>query len=127
VILRGSAAGPNYGADAVARVVQSLRAAGLAERVMIDCSHGNSGKDPNRQPAVAREIAAQLAGGSSSIGGVMIESHLVGGRQDARQPKVYGQSITDGCLAWDATVPVLDELAASVRARRAVARERAAG
>jgi len=118
VILRGAGSGTNYGAEAVAGVVQSLTKAGVQSRVMIDCSHGNSGRDPERQPLVARDIAAQLASGSTSIAGVMIESHLVGGRQDARQPKVYGQSITDACLAWDGTVPVLDELAAAVRARR---------
>jgi 3-deoxy-7-phosphoheptulonate synthase len=126
VILRGAGSGTNYGADAVARVVQSLRNAGVQSRVMIDCSHGNSGRDPERQPLVARDIGAQIAGGSTSIAGVMIESHLVGGRQDARQPKVYGQSITDACLGWDATVPVLDELAAAVRARRAGGGKRAA-
>jgi 3-deoxy-7-phosphoheptulonate synthase len=119
VILRGSAGGPNFGAEAVAKVVRALEAANLPGRVMIDCSHGNSGKDPARQPAVARDISGQIAGGSRAIGGVMIESHLVGGRQDGRQPMVYGQSITDGCLAWEATIPVLDELAAAVRARRA--------
>jgi 3-deoxy-7-phosphoheptulonate synthase len=95
---------------------------------MIDCSHGNSGKDPTRQPAVAHDIGAQVAAGSVAIGGVMIESHLVGGRQDERsRTKVYGQSITDGCLAWDTTIPVLDELAAAVRARRSATGARAAG
>jgi len=87
---------------------------------MIDCSHGNSGKDHTRQPAVARDLAAQLAEGSRHIFGVMIESHLVGGRQDVRpgQPLVHGQSITDACLGWDDTVPVLEDLAKGVRARR---------
>jgi 3-deoxy-7-phosphoheptulonate synthase len=128
VILRGASSGPNHGAEAVARVVDSLEKAGLPGRVMIDCSHGNSGKDPTRQPAVARDIAGQIAAGSAAIGGVMIESHLVGGRQDEKsQPKVYGQSITDACLAWDATIPVLDELAAAVRARRSAIGKRAAG
>ena len=128
VILRGAGSGPNHGAEAVARVIQSLEKSGLPGRVMIDCSHGNSGKDPTRQPAVAREIGAQVATGSAAIGGVMIESHLVGGRQDEKsQAKVYGQSITDACLAWDATIPVLDELAAAVRARRSATGQRAAG
>jgi 3-deoxy-7-phosphoheptulonate synthase len=120
IILRGAAGGPNFTADAVASAVASLRKAGLRPRVMIDCSHGNSRKDPGRQPEVADDIAAQIAAGSDAIAGVMIESHLVGGRQDpvAGQPLTYGQSITDACLAWDGTVPVLDRLAAAVRSRR---------
>jgi 3-deoxy-7-phosphoheptulonate synthase len=89
---------------------------------MVDCSHGNSRKDPAKQPDVARDIATQLRGsGASPVFGVMIESHLVGGRQDCvpGQPLVYGQSITDACLAWSATLPVLRELADAVRSRRA--------
>jgi 3-deoxy-7-phosphoheptulonate synthase len=87
---------------------------------MVDCSHGNSGKDHTRQPAVARDLAGQIADGQRRVFGVMIESHLVGGRQDARpgQPLTYGQSVTDACLAWDDTLPVLDDLAKAVRARR---------
>ena len=90
---------------------------------MIDLSHDNSGKDPERQPAVGADVAAQIAGGAEAIVGVMIESFLVGGRQDpeARGPLTYGQSITDGCLGWEATVEVLDRLAEAVRARRAAA------
>jgi 3-deoxy-7-phosphoheptulonate synthase len=83
---------------------------------MIDCSHGNSGKDPARQPAVAADIGSQLAEGATDILGVMLESHLVGGRQD--QPVTYGKSITDACLSWDETVPVLERLASAVRAAR---------
>jgi 3-deoxy-7-phosphoheptulonate synthase len=87
---------------------------------MVDCSHGNSRKDPTNQPGVARSLADQIRGGSRAISGVMIESHLVGGRQNCvpGKPLVYGQSITDACLAWDATVPVLHDLAAAVRERR---------
>jgi 3-deoxy-7-phosphoheptulonate synthase len=87
---------------------------------MVDCSHGNSGKDHTRQPAVARDIAAQIAEGQRHVFGIMLESHLRGGRQDARpgQSLTYGQSITDACLAWDDTLPVLDDLAKAVRARR---------
>jgi 3-deoxy-7-phosphoheptulonate synthase len=88
---------------------------------MIDLSHDNSGKRAERQPDVAAEVAGQLqAPGGEAIVGVMLESFLVGGRQDLRAPAelTYGQSITDGCLAWEATVPVLEELAAAVRARR---------
>jgi len=125
IILRGSNAGPNHGAEDVARAVASLERAKLPARLMVDCSHGNSRKDPTRQPAVARDVAAQLraagAGGGAQVFGVMIESHLVGGRQDCvpGQPLVYGQSITDACLAWPETLPVLRELAEAVRARRA--------
>jgi 3-deoxy-7-phosphoheptulonate synthase len=88
--------------------------------VMIDCSHGNSRKDFRAQPVVARAVATQVAGGDRALIGVMIESHLVPGRQDLTpgKPLVYGQSITDACLGWDDTVPVLEELAAAVRARR---------
>ena len=120
VILRGSNAGPNFGAEDVARAVASLDKAKLPPRLMVDCSHGNSRKDPARQPAVAHELAAQIAR-AATIFGVMIESHLVGGRQDrvAGKPLVYGQSITDACLAWTDTLPVLRELADAVRARRA--------
>jgi len=87
---------------------------------MIDCSHGNSRKDPARQPSVADDIAEQIHRGSRAIAGVMIESHLVGGRQDASPGRnlTYGQSITDACLAWTETVPVLRTLADAVRARR---------
>ena len=129
LILRGAGSGPNYGADAIADATAKLRTAGVTARLMIDCSHGNSGKDPRRQPFVARDIAAQIAGGSTAIGGLMVESHLVEGRQGfgAGRELVYGQSITDACLGWDATVPVLDELAAAVRQGRRRGGERAAG
>jgi 3-deoxy-7-phosphoheptulonate synthase len=88
---------------------------------MVDCSHGNSRKDHTRQPQVAAEVAAQLAAGGDTICGVMIESHLKAGRQNQvpGQPLEYGQSITDACIAWDDTVPVLEQLAEAVRARRA--------
>jgi len=123
VILRGAASGPNYQAASVAKVSSALERAGLLSRVMIDCSHGNSGRDPARQPDVARDVGMQLRGGSKAIAGVMLESHLVGGRQEAPSGKggklVYGQSITDACLAWDATVPVLEALAEHVRTARA--------
>jgi len=129
VILRGASHGPNYQTDGVGRAVAALEKVGLPTRVMIDCSHGNSGKDPRRQPLVARDIAAQIASGSNLVGGVMIESHLVEGREDPLPGKgsTYGKSITDACLGWADTVPVLDELAAAVRTRRVAAGERAAG
>jgi len=124
VILRGGLRRPNYHAEDVEQAAKALLRAGLPPRLMVDCSHGNSGKDHTRQPVVARDLAAQVAAGSRHVFGVMIESHLVGGRQDVRPgvPLTYGQSITDACLAWDDTVPVLDDLAKAVRARRETAR-----
>jgi 3-deoxy-7-phosphoheptulonate synthase len=122
IILRGGRGAPNYGTDGVSRAQELLRSAGLPERVMIDCSHDNSGKDPKRQPAVAASVENQVASGNASIIGVMLESFLVGGRQDPAgdgRSLTYGQSITDGCLGWEPTVEVLEGLAASVRARRA--------
>ena len=124
VILRGGASGPNYDAESVARVASALERAGLVPRLMIDCSHGNSGKNPERQPAVARDVALQIRGGSRAIAGIMIESHLVGGRQDLPRPGsgrnlIYGQSITDACLGWEDTAQLLDEVAGHVRAARA--------
>jgi 3-deoxy-7-phosphoheptulonate synthase len=120
IILRGGASGPNHDRQSVQKALAALGAAGVAPRLLIDASHGNSGKDYLRQPAVAREIAAQVSGGESGIVGVMIESFLLDGRQDLKDPKrlTYGQSITDACIGWERTVPVLEELAAAVRARR---------
>src|SRR5215467_4545288 len=120
VILRGGARGPNYDALSVQKTLAALRDAGVPPRLMIDASHGNSEKDHRRQPLVVREVAAQLAQGERGIIGVMMESFLVDGRQNLidRDHLVYGQSITDACLSWDATVPVLRELAEGVRARR---------
>jgi 3-deoxy-7-phosphoheptulonate synthase len=120
VILRGGASGTNYDAISVQKTLSALRDAGMPPRLMIDASHGNSEKDYKRQPLVVREVAAQLAQGEAGITGMMMESFLVDGRQDLRDPRqlVYGQSITDACMGWDATVPVLQELAAGVRARR---------
>jgi 3-deoxy-7-phosphoheptulonate synthase len=120
IILRGAGGRPNYAAEDVASATAVLTKAGLRPQVMIDCSHGNSRKDPGRQPQVAHEIATQLAGGTRAVVGVMVESHLVGGRQEPApgKPLTYGQSITDACLAWDETVPLLEELAGAVRSRR---------
>jgi 3-deoxy-7-phosphoheptulonate synthase len=129
VILRGSSDGPNYQAEPVGKAVAALQKAGLAPRLMVDCSHGNSRKDPSRQPEVARDLAAQIRSGSHAIVGVMIESHLVAGRQDRvpGKPLTFGQSITDACLGWEETVPVLEDLADAVRARRAGAGAAGAG
>jgi 3-deoxy-7-phosphoheptulonate synthase len=122
VILRGGQRAPNYDARSVAEAMELLRRAGLPERAMIDLSHDNSGKDPERQPAVAADVGAQIAAGNQSIVGVMLESFLLAGRQELdparRGPLRYGQSITDGCLDWETTVEVLDGLAAAVRRRR---------
>ncbi len=122
VILRGGQSGPNYDAASVGKALAALRAAGVPPRLMIDTSHGNSEKDYRRQPRVARDIAAQIAQGQRGIIGVLMESFLVEGRQDLTDPArlVYGQSITDACLSWEMTVPILHELAAAVRARRSV-------
>jgi 3-deoxy-7-phosphoheptulonate synthase len=120
IILRGGKDAPNYGPENVAEALELLRAAELRERVMIDLSHDNSAKDPDRQPVVAEAVASQLAAGNRAIVGTMLESFLVGGRQDpAPMAQLrYGQSITDGCLGWEQTVELLDSLAAAVRERR---------
>jgi 3-deoxy-7-phosphoheptulonate synthase len=123
IILRGGKGSPNYSAEPVGDALALLRASGLPKRVMVDLSHDNSGKDPDRQPAVAADVANQIAGGNRALVGVMLESFLLGGRQDpdAGKPLRYGQSITDGCIDWETTVDVLDVLANAVRARRGVA------
>ncbi len=121
LVLRGGSRGPNYGGAAVRGAVELLRSADLPPFLLVDCSHANSGKDPERQPAVAADLAAQVAAGERAICGVMLESNLQGGAQDFRaRPLVYGRSITDPCLAFEKTVPVLDQLAAAVRARRTI-------
>jgi 3-deoxy-7-phosphoheptulonate synthase len=120
VILRGGTrTGPNYSAEHVAKVSGRLAAKGLPERVMVDCSHGNSHKDHLKQADVVADICAQIAGGSQQIFGVMLESHLVEGRQDyvAGRPSVYGQSITDACLSLAQTEPLLEQLATAQQAR----------
>jgi 3-deoxy-7-phosphoheptulonate synthase len=119
VILRGGKV-PNYDADSVAAVCQQLEAAGLAPRVMVDASHGNSNKKPENQPIVLASIAAQIASGSTRISGVMIESNLKAGRQDIvpGKPLEYGKSVTDACIDWETTVQSLEGLAKSVEARR---------
>jgi len=119
VILRGSTRGPNYESAALAEAVGILEQSGLRGSVMIDCSHGNSNKDYRQQPAVCRAIAEQVAAGSRAIFGLMIESNLVEGNQKLGNGALtYGQSITDACVSWESTIPMLDELAAAVRRRR---------
>ena len=110
LVLRGGTV-PNHDADSVAAAGAMLDARGIGTGIVIDCSHGNSGKDPQRQGTVLRSVLAQRAAGNRRLVGVMLESHLVAGRQD--QPEVYGQSITDGCLGWDETRELLEDAAAS--------------
>ena len=123
LILRGGQT-PNYDAASVAASCDTLRAAGLREQVMIDVSHGNSSKQYQRQIEVAHDVARQVAGGERRIVGVMIESHLEEGRQDLLRgvPLQHGVSITDACIGFAQTVPVLRGLASAVRARRDVSR-----
>ena len=120
IILRGDLGGPNYDAATVARVTDELESAGVSPAIMIDCSHGNSRKDHTKQAGVASSVGDQVAAGNRAIRGVMIESHLVAGRQDwaGRGRATPGQSITDACIGWEETVRVLDGLAESVRERR---------
>jgi 3-deoxy-7-phosphoheptulonate synthase len=123
VILRGGTSGTNYDAASVSKAAELLAKAGSRAGVMVDASHGNSQKDYKKQPVVARDVARQIALGSRSVFGLMLESFLVEGRQDLRNPNdlVYGQSITDACLSWDATLPLLHELAIAVQGRRKLA------
>ena len=119
LILRGGKH-PNYDAGSVDSACKELAAAALAQRVMIDLSHSNSQKNYMRQIDVGREVASQIAQGEDRIMGVMIESHLKAGRQDLLPGRdlVYGQSITDACIGWEDSVPLLDSLAEAVRKRR---------
>jgi 3-deoxy-7-phosphoheptulonate synthase len=119
VVLRGGTSGPNHDQASVARTLEALRAASLPAHVVIDLSHGNSGRDHQRQPVVAREVASQIAAGERGVVGVMAESFIVEGRQDADTERlVYGMSITDACIGWDTTSDVLRALAEAVRERR---------
>ncbi|MEH6437771.1 3-deoxy-7-phosphoheptulonate synthase AroG [Massilia sp. DD77] len=119
IILRGGKA-PNYDAASVEDACKQLAANGLAGRLMIDASHANSSKNPQNQVPVCADIGRQIAAGDDRIVGVMIESHLVGGRQDLvpGQELAYGQSVTDGCIDWETSVGVLEGLAGAVRQRR---------
>jgi 3-deoxy-7-phosphoheptulonate synthase len=121
LVLRGGTAGPNYASADVAQAVKLLAKYGLPGGLMVDCSHANSGKDPERQPLVVAEIAAQIAAGERALAAVMLESNLLGGTQDYQSvPLVYGRSITDGCLSWEKTLPLFAQLSAAVQARRKV-------
>jgi 3-deoxy-7-phosphoheptulonate synthase len=119
--LRGGTNGPNYDAASVASASEAAHRAGRSSRVLVDASHGNSGKDHLNQPLVSANVAAQVAGGASNVLGVMIESHLVAGRQALVLGSAglrYGQSITDGCVDFEMTEGMLEQLARAVRARR---------
>ena len=120
IILRGGGSQPNYDSSSVKYAAEQLQKNGLPPQLMVDCSHANSSKDYRRQVDVCRDVAGQLRQGENRIIGVMIESHLVEGRQDviAGQNLVYGQSVTDACIAWETTDTLLRELAAAVKQRR---------
>jgi len=123
LILRGGRV-PNYDSSSVAAACAELEQSDCMPSLMIDCSHANSSKQPARQVDVAADIAAQIAAGSRHVMGVMVESHLVAGRQvftpgsDDPAKLAYGQSITDGCLGWDDSVTVLESLDRAVLQRR---------
>lgn len=120
IILRGGKQ-PNYDAASVAEASKQLEASAQRARLMIDCSHANSGKSHDKQVDVCRDVAGQISSGDERIFGVMLESHLVAGRQDVEdnQDLVYGQSITDACMGWPETEDLLRELAKAVQQRRA--------
>jgi 3-deoxy-7-phosphoheptulonate synthase len=120
LILRGGGGKPNYDAESVGKAVAALHDAGVGEGLMVDCSHANSNKNHENQPQVAESLAQQVEAGNRGIMGVMLESFLVGGNQSVR-PRAEltrGQSITDACLAWDQTLPVLERLARAAKRRR---------
>jgi 3-deoxy-7-phosphoheptulonate synthase len=121
LILRGGKSGPNYEKAEIDAAAEMLRKNQLIESVMVDCSHGNSMKDYRNQPMVAQNLGQQIAAGSKVITAVMIESNLVEGNQKLDKDLwnlTHGQSVTDACISWDATVSVLEELAGAVRLRR---------
>ena len=119
IILRGGKQ-PNYDSISVQHAAEQLEISGLSPNMMIDCSHANSNKDYQRQPEVCRDVVNQIRRGDSRIIGVMLESHLVEGRQDIGVNKrlTYGQSVTDACISWESTASLLHELAEAVRMRR---------
>ena len=118
IILRGGRDATNFDRESIEQTLAQLRTVGLPERVIVDASHDNSGKDHRRQPEVAGEIAAQIPAGEQAIVGVMLESFLVAGRQDLGGELTYGQSVTDGCMDWDSTLAVLRRLNQAAGERR---------
>jgi 3-deoxy-7-phosphoheptulonate synthase len=125
VILRGGRSGPNYSSEHVSKALDLISAFGLPRRIMVDASHGNSGKDHTKQLGVAESLAEQLTAGEQGIIGVMMESFLVAGNQKPGKPETltYGQSVTDACMDIDMTTSALETLAASVQARRSAVSE----
>lgn len=120
IVLRGGAKGPNYAAAQVAEVQQSLAASKVSRAIMIDCSHDNSSKQPERQPEVLADVTRQIVDGNDSISGVMIESNLHAGSQPFPRPRAelkYGVSITDGCIDWATTEKTLRETYAALAPR----------
>jgi 3-deoxy-7-phosphoheptulonate synthase len=119
LILRGGSSGPNYSAQHVSEAVGMLVMHGLAPRVMVDCSHANSGKNHEKQPVAVTSIVEQMEAGGSGIFGIMLESFLLDGRQDHEPGSAleFGKSITDACMSWERTQPLFAQLAAAVRAR----------
>lgn len=115
LVLRGGHGGPNFDAASVAAARQALERQGIAARIMVDCSHANSGKDPHRQPEVLASVLDQRLAGDASLRGVMLESHLFDGSQPLSGSLTYGVSITDGCLGWAATEALLRDAAARLR------------
>ena len=120
LILRGASNGPNFSETAIKAATEKLCAAGVTGRVMVDFSHGNSNKDHTRQVLVAEDVCRQLANGSTEICGVMVESNLKAGKQALKDAASleYGLSVTDACISWEMTEPVLESLAEAVRQRR---------
>lgn len=127
VILRGGRTSPNYTPDWVAKVGGCLETAGLEPRMMIDCSHANSGKDHTKQPRVCHAVASQIEAGEERIMGVMLESNLVAGAQQLgpRDQLVYGQSITDSCIGWEETLTLLHKLSQAASLRRSFRKSKA--
>ncbi|WP_343293438.1 3-deoxy-7-phosphoheptulonate synthase [Vandammella animalimorsus] len=129
VVLRGGHRGPNYDSVSIALCEQALRARGLTPSLVVDCSHANSSKDPQRQPLVFQNVIEQIAHGNQSIIGLMLESHLQGGSQplgDDPAKLTYGQSITDGCIDWPTTEALLRQSAHTLRQARAAQRSASA-
>jgi 3-deoxy-7-phosphoheptulonate synthase len=122
LVLRGGTLGPNHSAADVGSAVALLARNGLPPHLMVDCSHANSGRDAQRQPVVATELAARIAQGDRALAAVMIESNLIGGSQDYKAvPLVRGRSVTDACLSWEQTLPLIERLAEAVGSRRKAA------
>lgn len=115
LVLRGGHSGPNYDEDSLAKARDTLQRQGIAQRIMVDCSHANSGKNPLSQPAVLASVVGQRMAGDSSLRGVMLESHLLDGCQPLSGKLRYGVSVTDGCLGWAATEDILRQAADRLR------------